>query len=270
MSNDVLSIEEDAWERRFHPIRVEQQRRIVKTSNPRVLNIAPDAGIPEDRAILNLSTNAFSLFLSRKGSGKLEELLQALEDRATAQEFKAKMDSQYQRRKTVSLDEGIRQLLEAPAFGELRYAEVTIGQHLFVPRELDLAAFIFQYEGGRLVPEGFTFVQWVKERDSSELEALVIHRDRALTEAERAVAETLGIGLNKPIVKLEKTTLAVTAVGVAAAVTWLAAVLGPAGSSWDIVELGDDVLKKLDEAPSADDLIQIRLGLLSPDQKKLQ
>ena len=245
------------------PLHAEIRARQQKVTSVKVIN----AGELSEEAQQKLADWAppgedhFTLFLARSDNHMLDEVQAALDDEEKAQKLSETMKGRYRGRKEKPLSDAVAQIVAEPVFAVLRYGDMTLADNLFVPEDIGLAAMVFPYEGGRLSPGAFKLVQYVQKGKSAQLDALIVHREPRRSDAEKAVDGQVVI---RPERWCETTGYVVaTYTAGAAAAAWAAALAGPTPGAFDIADLGDDVVHALDQSPSVDELVQLRLDVLS-------
>ena len=265
----------------FRPFYVDQQTRSVTTTQPEVVNLGSrprdlgllsflentDPGITSIREAFSgiAETPTVSLFLARRGSGKLEQVKRAVTDQVGARQLQEQFLSEYGNRREKPMVDAVRELVDSPVYAEFRYADLGLAEHLFLPKDLDLMTFVFPYDGGRLSPEGFSLIQWSKPGTSSELDAMIVQNAPPKTDAEQAATGAQQRpGKVSPDAWCQKTTVTV-AMATAMLTAGAAAAAGPAPEAFDVADLGDDVRERLAGKPTVSELVDIRISALSRD-----
>lgn len=204
--------------------------------------------------------------------------------KAAIQQMVAGIDKQMNALQPRSIDDVAAGVAKSPAFGALSYAGATIADPVFLPDGLDLTVFIAPYAGGRLVRQGFTFVEYVEQPATAGLALFVLKSEPKLTAAEKSALELiprsaalLEVGSSY---ECEYTTLMAAAFGVAGAIVGRAAgaVVGAvAGAIVDVAlvhavasaatavkpeHLTSEELKRLGPEQSAKQLVNLRLQAL--------
>lgn len=171
----------------FAPLVIEAESRPVRLSKPPIL---PYQAPARASAVL-AEPGTVTVYVFRKDSEFKAKLLRSLlGGNAATNQLVADLNSQYKKRKQVSLQAAVQHLIEQPVFAELRYGARTLASSLFVPDGLDACVFALPYNGGGFSPDGFTLVEHVRsDGDKIQLEAVVVSNPTELTRAEKAALQ---------------------------------------------------------------------------------
>jgi hypothetical protein len=217
----------------FHPIFVDQRDRDRVTSTPAVLEAAGDS---RDQELLRMSgltdRPTVVLFLTRSGSGRLDDVRHAIDDPDAARALALQFAVDTEKRQESPMKAAVDDLLSQPVYADFRYGDYTLAEHLFVPPEYDLVPFVFPYNGGHLTEDAFQLVQWRKRGSDAELTGLAVH-----------------------------TTWVTVAAGVALMTAGLAAAAGPSPTLLEVKAAQGRT--SLPDQPSAADLIGFRIDRLT-------
>ena len=165
------------------PLAVARQRRFRRTRRLEVVDHEKFGG-PDATAFG--SPGSFIVFVARDQE-RMREAKAALKGGASAMErLVAKIDEQMAALKPASFDRIIQDVASSAAFGAITYAGATVADPLFLPPGLDLTAFMVPYNGGRLVRQGFSYVEYVEDPKTTGLSLFVLKTDPELSKAERA------------------------------------------------------------------------------------
>jgi len=201
----------------FAPMYNDQRRRRLLRKKPDVIDLC---GRPRSQALIaklselriqnpgvpSYVTDAFddiadtptvTLFLAKQGSDALSYVGEAVQDESRAMALQERFFQEVAPRAPMTMAQAIAELVEQPVYAEVLYADLRLGDHLYVPPGMELIAFVFPYDGGKLNPEGFTLLQW--SSTGEQLEALVVHNAPPSTDAEREARRAHpGLSCHKP------------------------------------------------------------------------
>jgi hypothetical protein len=161
------------------------------------------------------------LFMARSPEHTKEAMAALKSGKAAMKKLIRRISDQMDQLRPGGLDQVIRSLAQQPVVASLTYAGAPILDPIWLPQGLDMTAIAIPYSGGRLLREGFQFVEYVEREDSPGYSSFVLKSTPRLTPAERvALAKVpkhhhsvhVGNGYN-----CELTTIGAAAFGVAGA-----------------------------------------------------
>jgi hypothetical protein len=179
------------------------------------------------------------LFMGRSPEQTKEAMAALKSGKAAMKTLVQRISDQMDQLRPGGLDEVIRSLPAEPIVASLSYAGAPILDPIWLPRGLDMTVIAIPYSGGRLIRDGFQFVEYVEHEKSPSYSTFVLKSTPKLTPAERvALAKVpkhhhsvhVGHGY-----QCELTTIAAVAFGVAGAVGGAAAGAGVGGVAGAVV-----------------------------------
>lgn len=203
----------------YEPLIEETQTRLVRSTRLEIIERTPSLQDPLSGIGV---PGTLTIFITRKGSGRLDEVKAAVKEGGErASDLVKNLYSQTATRrgisievvrtiirginnggqvskliddlrnrpivsKEASLEEVAQQIIAQPVFGHIQYGSSVLAQYVFVPEGTDIYVMTLPYSGGRLAREGFKLVERYKEGSDAALEALVVRANPFLTTAEKA------------------------------------------------------------------------------------
>jgi len=243
----------------FGPVILETENREMRVSKIEVVTAprkgnTPVFGIP----------GAMVAVVAPAGSKVLAGLRAGLKDGGPGIEsFRNHVIENYKQGKPLDATAAAKAMIAAPVFADIRYGSRTLNSGIFLPDHLDCAISIFPYNGGRLAPQGFELVEYVKDGAGSSLEALIVEAAPELNEAEAAalklvpendLVRNVGVPLD-----CETTYWAVAVVGLAfAAAVGLIVAVAISVFHMRATHLTEEQIKTAGPAASARALLRLR------------
>jgi hypothetical protein len=217
---------------------------------------------PKSTTTLRLAApGTVTIYLSKKGSGLLDEVRAAVTDSNRIEKLQTNMQKQLKRTKSSSLEDFAALMIRQPVLADIRYGGATLNRGVFLPKGCDLFPIPFAYIGGRLAKQGFTLAEYYKEGSDAALEAVAIRSTPTLTDAEKeAIRQIPDSQLGQSVTTLARwcdTTwwmVAAAVVAVAAVTVNYTCIC----ARMEEVHLSDNELRKLGPAASAQKLIGLR------------
>jgi len=251
----------------FQPLHADQRTRIPVTTKPEVIDLGSRRRDPQALRISDIgNTPTIVLFLTNKGSHALDSIRDAITSGHSPQKVQQEFSQQFAAApREKPMQAVVQDVMNAPVYAEFRYAEYHLADHVHVPEGLKFFAYVFPYNGARLSRDGFSLIQWRRPNTDVELEALVVHNAPPQTDAERAAAGV--VGTDRVVIHPERwcdTTwwVAATYAAAVAQVAAVAAAAGPTPESFDVADLGDEILRRFGDNPSLEELIGLRKSVL--------
>jgi hypothetical protein len=125
------------------------------------------------------------LFMARSPEHTKEAMAALKSGKAAMKKLVQRISDQMDQLRPGGLDKVIRSLASQPVIASLTYAGAPILDPIWLPQGLDMTAIAIPYSGGRLLREGFQFVEYVEREDSPGYSSFVLKSTPRLTPAER-------------------------------------------------------------------------------------
>lgn len=253
----------------LHYIVLEQESRRRRTTRLEIIDGTRTSGIGVPGSL--------AAFITRKGSGALDDVRRAaLGDRAATDRLMARYGSAPVRPAPPPDNVYAQMVVDSDVFANIRYGGTDLSKGILLHRGVDLVAFSFPYNGGRLDAEGVTLVEFFRGDGADEFEGLVVQMSPPLTAAEQTALDALAdeetIQNVGDSLSCSHTTYFV--VGAAALFVMAgAAIVGVAvlvavKAEDDATHLTDEQVRDLDPSASARELLAIRRRLLLEQQRR--
>jgi hypothetical protein len=125
------------------------------------------------------------LFMGRTPEESKEATQALKKGEAAMKELLARISAQMDRLPIGNVEEVVRAAVREPVLAALSYGGVPILDPIWLPHGLDLTVVAIPYSGGRLIREGFQFVEYIKSEDAAAYSAFVLKSAPKLTRAEQ-------------------------------------------------------------------------------------
>ena len=198
------------------------------------------------------------LFVGRPGSRALLDIRRAFatSDRDLMNAVARTIYENLVERQPTALDQGVQQFVESGSSIDLAYRGVALVSNVFLPEDLDVAAFPMPYTGGALEDSAFQLTVRFKEGyDKAWLDAVLVINEPELTEMERAALELVSgneVGIEIGRAALCYAITAITVFIVVAGATYAC----PGVKSLD--HLDDETIRELTPSMTARELLALR------------
>ncbi|HEX7254172.1 MAG TPA: hypothetical protein VF376_14935 [Thermoanaerobaculia bacterium] len=172
----------DSYAETFQPLVELRQSRLRRVRTLPVIDHARFGG-PTKTGFGTPGSLIFFMGKSPEETKKAKEALK--EGEAAMKQLLARISAQRDRLHPGSLENVVRSAVKQPVLGALSYSGVPILDPIWLPRGLDLTMVAIPYSGGRLIREGFQFVEYINSEDAPSYSAFLLKSAPMLTRAER-------------------------------------------------------------------------------------
>jgi hypothetical protein len=158
-------------------------------------------------------------------------------------------------RQPRTLNAAVEEFIRQGASIDLAYRGTSLVQNVFLPDDLEIAAFPMPYSGGPLDDSSFTLTARGREGQDSWLEALLVIHEPKLTETERAALD---------LVASEDSAINIGKSAMCYAITAVTVFIVVAGATYacpaifEEPHLDDDVVRQLGPSKTARELLLLR------------
>ena len=238
----------------------DRKTRTRRQSTPEVLEIAADQ-------VTRLMPEGAALVLAASGDTSLiDQVVKAVRSRdVTRIDAAAERLGRTVRRfdpVAENTSEAVDRLLTFPVHGELNYGDKPLLGTVAVAEGSDISGVYLPYTGGKLSPEKFRFLEFVRKGASDSLRVVVILRPPRLTPVEISAIKAVGPDRTEALIGTSALGWATVAYAVVLAVVVLTA-MGEVCGTEIVGGLNEAERASLGPSPSVDDLLAARRHMLS-------
>jgi hypothetical protein len=201
------------------------------------------------------------LFVGRPGSGVMSALRQALDHRdpGLMHEVAERVYGTLVERQPVGLDEAVEQYVRQGVSLDLSYRCTQLVRNVFLPDDLEIAAFPMPYTGGPVDDGSFALTSRVGPGADDWLDAVVVIHEPGLTDIERAALD---------LIPLEQSGINIGTSAMCYAITAVTVFVVVAGATYacpgipDVLHLDDETVRRLGPERTSRELLGLRRAAL--------
>jgi hypothetical protein len=173
----------------------ERHARRASTSKLEVIPYAYRGGGDESTAAI-APLGSMVIYIAAQGSADLSALREAARKSAPMpKNILKKLQSEYSRRKPVSLEQSVDAIKSADLFLDVNCGEEPIVKNFALVPGLSLLAIPLIYSGGKLDSEAFETVKYLKKGTMAKIDAVAVVSKPPLTAAEAAALRKIPAGM---------------------------------------------------------------------------
>lgn len=234
----------------------DQDRRSTRMVRPLVLDIgAADKlhGFPPPGSVL--------LMFATRGSGELAEFESAFlaRDRERLAALQDQVQRSLQDRPLLSMSDAVGKLIDSPVHFDFRYSGKPLAAGLGLINGIQLGAILFPTNGGRILAEQLTVLEYCDPPDAPGYDYLVIHREASLTDLEQQVLASVPPDQTEINISSGASVMVFPAViGYVVVATLVGTACVAPSDALDRVHLSEEQVRRLGAHASARELLRLR------------